>query len=49
MEMFFFATDMESDSKLGEWLASLSWTLNMLGFVLFYQYLTGDLQSWIYM
>ncbi len=48
MGMFFFATAMESDSKLGEWLASLSWTLNMLGFSIFYQYLTGNLQSWIY-
>lgn len=49
MGMFFFATAMESDSKLREWLASLSWTLNMLGFSIFYQYLTGNLQSWIYM
>jgi hypothetical protein len=49
MGMFFFATAMESESKLGEWLASLSWTLNMLGFILFYQYSTGNLQSWIYM
>lgn len=49
MGMFFFATAMESESKLGEWLASLSWTLSMLGLVLFYQYLTGNLQSWIYM
>lgn len=49
MGIFFFSTAMESDSKLGEWLASLSWTLNMLGFVLFYQYLTGNLQSWIYL
>lgn len=49
MGMFFFATAMESDSKLGEWLASLSWTLNMLSFILFYQYLIGNLQSWIYM
>jgi hypothetical protein len=49
MGMFFFATAMESDSKLGEWLASLSWTLNMLGFVLFYQYLTGNLQSRVYL
>jgi hypothetical protein len=40
---------MESEIKFGEWLASLGWTLNMLGFVLFYQYLTGDLQSEIYM
>jgi hypothetical protein len=47
--MFFFATAVESESKLGEWLASLSWTLNMLGFSIFYQYLTGNLQSWIYM
>ncbi len=47
--MFFFATAIESESKLGEWLASLSWTLNMLGFSIFYQYLTGNLQSWIYM
>lgn len=47
--MFFFATAMESESKIGEWLASLSWTLNMLGFVFFYQYLIGNLQSWIYM
>lgn len=47
--MFFFATAIESESKLGEWLASLSWTLNMLGFAIFYQYLTGNLQSWIYM
>ena len=29
MGMFFFATAMESESKLGERLASLSWTLNM--------------------
>lgn len=49
MGMFFFATAMESESKLGERLASLSWTLNMLGFILFYQYLTGNLQSWIYL
>lgn len=49
MGMFFFATAMESESKLGEWLASLSWTLNMLGFILFYQYSTGNLQSWTYM
>ncbi len=48
MGMFFFATAIEAESKLGEWLASLSWTLNMLGFVLFYQYLTENLQSWIY-
>lgn len=47
--MFFFATAMESQSKTGEWLASLGWTFNMLGFILFYQYLTGNLQSWIYM
>lgn len=47
--MFFFATAIESESKLGEWLASLSWTLNMLGFSIVYQYLTGNLQSWIYM
>ncbi|MGB9940981.1 hypothetical protein [Methanosarcina sp.] len=47
--MFFFATAMESVTKLGERLASLGWTLNMLGFVLFYQYATGNLQSGIYM
>jgi hypothetical protein len=47
--MFFFATSLESQSKAGEWLASLGWTLNMLGFVLFYQYLTEKLQSIIYM
>ncbi len=47
--MFFFATAMESENKLGEWLASLSWTFNMLGLVLFYQYTTGNLKSWIYM
>jgi hypothetical protein len=47
--MFFFATAMESVTKLGEWLASLGWTLNMLGFVLFYQYATGNLQSGIYL
>lgn len=47
--MFFFATAMESQNKVGEWLASLGWTLNMLGFVLFYQYITGNLESGIYM
>lgn len=47
--MFLFATSMESETKLGEWLASLGWTLNMLGLVLFYQYFTGNLQSSIYL
>jgi len=47
--MFFFATSMESESRVGEWLASLGWTLNMLGFVLFYQYATGNLVSAAYM
>lgn len=35
MGTFFFATAMKSESRLGGWLASLGWTLNMLGFVLF--------------
>lgn len=47
--IFFFATALESQSKAGEWLASLGWTLNMLGFVLFYQYITEKLESVIYL
>lgn len=47
--MFFFATAMESENGVGEWLASLGWTFNMLGFVLSYQYLTENLQSMTYM
>ncbi|RXA21385.1 hypothetical protein EQO05_02895 [Methanosarcina sp. MSH10X1] len=47
--MFFFATAMESETRAGEWLATIGWTFNMLGFVLFYQRLTENLQSLIYM
>lgn len=47
--MFFFATAMESENGAGEWLASIGWTFNMLGFVLSYQYLTENLQSIVYM
>ena len=46
--MFFFATAMEAEGKTGEWIASLGWTLNMLSFVLYYQYATGNQESWIY-
>lgn len=49
MGLFFFATAMESETRIGEWFASFGWTLNMLGFVLFYLYLTGDLGNGIYM
>ncbi|MHC1755829.1 MAG: hypothetical protein AB9861_10465 [Methanosarcina sp.] len=46
--MFLFATSLETESRIGEWIASLSWTLNMFGLLLFYQYWTGDLESWAY-
>lgn len=46
--MFLFATSLETESGIGEWIASLSWTLNMFGFILFYQYGTGDWESWTY-
>jgi hypothetical protein len=46
--MFFFATSLETESRIGEWIASLSWTLNMFGLILFYQYGTEDWESWVY-
>jgi hypothetical protein len=46
--MFLFATSLETESHVGEWIASFSWTLNMFGLLLFYQYVTGDWESWIY-
>ena len=46
--MFFFATSLETESHIGEWIASLSWTLIMFGLLLFYQYETGNRESWAY-
>jgi len=46
--MYLFATSLETESLIGEWIASFSWTLNMVGLLLFYQYGTGDLESWAY-
>lgn len=46
--MFLFATSLETESRIGEWIASLSWTLNMFGLLLFYQYGTGDWESRAY-
>ncbi|MGB9928770.1 MAG: hypothetical protein ACPK85_10235 [Methanosarcina sp.] len=46
--MFFFASALEMESGIGEWIASLGWTLNMLGGILFYQYKTGNWESWAY-
>lgn len=40
--MFIFATSLETESSIGEWIASIGWTLNMFGLILFYQYRTGD-------
>ncbi|AKB80236.1 hypothetical protein MSHOH_3753 [Methanosarcina horonobensis HB-1 = JCM 15518] len=45
---FLFATSLETENNIGEWIASFSWTLNMFGLVLFYQYGTGDWESWVY-
>ncbi|KKH97966.1 hypothetical protein EO95_01985 [Methanosarcina sp. 1.H.T.1A.1] len=46
--MFLFATSLETESRIGEWIASFSWTLNMFGLLLFYQYVTGNWESWVY-
>ncbi|MCC4771747.1 hypothetical protein FXV91_16710 [Methanosarcina sp. DH2] len=46
--MFLFATSLETESRIGEWIASLGWTLNMFGLLLFYQYGTGNWESWAY-
>jgi len=46
--MFIFATSLETESSIGEWIASIGWTLNMLGLLLFYQYKTGDWEIWAY-
>lgn len=46
--MFLFATSLETESHIGEWIASFSWTINMFGLLLFYQHGTGDWESWIY-
>lgn len=46
--MFLFATSLETESGIGEWIASFSWTLNMFGLLLFYQLGTGDWESWAY-
>lgn len=45
---FLFTTSLEAEGKAGEWIASSGWTVNMLGLVLFYQYGTGNRESWIY-
>ncbi|HIH94508.1 TPA: hypothetical protein HA338_10920 [Methanosarcina acetivorans] len=46
--MYLFATSLEAEGGIGEWIASFSWTLNMFGLILFYQYGTGDTESWAY-
>lgn len=46
--MFIFATSLETENGIGEWIASLGWTLNMFGMLLFYQYGTGDREGWAY-
>ncbi|WP_410508548.1 hypothetical protein RSJ42_17685 [Methanosarcina hadiensis] len=46
--MFIFATSLEAGNGIGEWIASLGWTLNMFGLLLFYHYGTGNLESWAY-
>ncbi|WP_440946087.1 hypothetical protein ACSAZL_18735 [Methanosarcina sp. T3] len=45
---YFFATSLETEGGIGEWIASFGWTLNMFGLILFYQYGTGDTESWAY-
>ncbi|AKB27091.1 hypothetical protein MSSIT_0372 [Methanosarcina siciliae T4/M] len=45
---YIFATSLETEGDTGEWIASFGWTLNMLGLILFYQYRTGDVESWAY-
>lgn len=47
--MFFFAISLETEGRVGEWIASLGWTLIMLGLTLFYQYGTGNWEGLIYM
>jgi len=46
--MYLFATSLEAEGSSGEWIASFGWTLNMFGLILFYQYGTGDMESWVY-
>lgn len=46
--MFFFATFLETEDIIGEWIASFGWTLNMFGLLLFYQYGTGNMESLAY-
>lgn len=47
--MFLFATSLETENSVGEWIASLGWTLNMFGLTLFYQYGTENWESQIYL
>jgi hypothetical protein len=46
--IFLFSTSRETERGIGEWIASLGWTLNMFGLILFYQYGAGDWESWAY-
>jgi len=47
--MFLFATSLETEESIGEWIASSGWTFNMLGLILIYQYETGNWEDLIYM
>lgn len=46
---YLFATSLETERGIGEWIASFGWTLNMFGLILLYQYGTGDFVSWVYL